>query len=352
MTLPLYIARLVGVRVLGALLVLVGILQILDLLEVTTDIIERQLGVSGIAYYALLRLPRLIQQAAPLAVLAGCLFAFAQLAQQSAVSAMRAAGMSAYRLALIATPVPILVALLQFAVAGWIAPQTDQVLDSWWRDTTPVAEQKAPSPKPFRLGRDIVVATPADPSGRVMTDVHIYRRDATGRLIQSTTAERATYGPQGWTLHNPEFETPGEVDVERSSATQMLWTDRLFPADVRALYSNNQIITHASLERAAGGGGASRATGYYKTQLQRGWAAPFATLIMLLIAAPVALTNFRSGGAQLLTLCLGAGLFFLVVDGIFTAIGESGMAPAIIAAWAAPLVFGAGALTALLRMEG
>lgn len=352
MTLPLYVSRLVGIRILAALAVLMGIMQILDLLEVTTDIIERHMGMGGIAYYALLRTPRLFQQAAPLAVLAGCLFAFSQLAQQSAVAAMRAAGMSAYRLAMIATPVPILVVILQLLMGGWLAPQTDQVLNNWWRATTPVAEQKAPKPRAFRMGRDIVVATPADDAGRILNDVHIYRRDQVGRMIQSTSAERATFGPEGWTLHNPQFETPGEVDVERSSATQMLWTNRLLPADVQALGSNNQVITHASLERAAEGGGASRAKGYYRTQLQRAWAAPFATLIMMLIASPVALSSFRSGGAQMLTTCLGAGLLFLVVDGVFTAVGESGLAPAFIAAWAAPLIFGAGAITALLKLEG
>ena len=76
MTLSTYLLKLMASRILTALLVLVGILQILDLLDVTTDILERDLGASGVGYYALLRLPRLIEQAAPLAVLAGALFAF------------------------------------------------------------------------------------------------------------------------------------------------------------------------------------------------------------------------------------------------------------------------------------
>src|SRR5690606_21935660 len=89
LTLTRHVVRLVGGRILAALAVLVGILQILDLLDVTTDILDRQLGAGGVAYYALLRMPRLIEQAAPLAVLAGALFAFTQLARESAVTAMR-----------------------------------------------------------------------------------------------------------------------------------------------------------------------------------------------------------------------------------------------------------------------
>ena len=65
MILRRHILRLVGTRVMAALVVLVSILQILDLLDVTTDILQRRLGVAGVFYYATLRLPSLIEQVAP-----------------------------------------------------------------------------------------------------------------------------------------------------------------------------------------------------------------------------------------------------------------------------------------------
>jgi len=88
----------VGTRVLAALVVLVAILQVLDLLDVTTDILSRKLGVAGVLYYAMLRLPSLVAQVAPLSVLAGSLFAFTQLARENAVVALRSTGFSAYQL--------------------------------------------------------------------------------------------------------------------------------------------------------------------------------------------------------------------------------------------------------------
>ena len=39
-------------------------------------------------------------------------------------------------------------------------------------------------------------------------------------------------------------------------------------------------------------------------------------------------------------------------DGAFTALGENGAAPAALAAWAAPAMFAALGLTALLYLEG
>jgi lipopolysaccharide export system permease protein len=49
---------------------------------------------------------------------------------------------------------------------------------------------------------------------------------------------------------------------------------------------------------------------------------------------------------------MGAGLLFLVVDGVFTALGESGTVPALLAAWAAPAIFAALGGSALLFQEG
>jgi lipopolysaccharide export system permease protein len=132
----------------------------------------------------------------------------------------------------------------------------------------------------------------------------------------------------------------------------MTWTPALKPQDVVALFSDQQVITAGSARRALEGGASARPASVYQMELQRGWAGPLGALVMLMLAAPVALVNFRSGGAQTLTACLGAGLLFMVVDGIFTALGESAAAAPVLAAWAAPLIFAGGGLTALLYMEG
>lgn len=153
MKLPLYVLRTVATRVLGAILILMAILQILDLLEVTTDILDRGLGVAGVFYYAALRAPRLFEQVAPLGVLAGGLFAFSQLARENAVVAMRASGISGYRIVLMAVPVAIAVLSLDALCAQVISPRTDPTLSAWWAATTPVAERKPPPPAPSAPAR-------------------------------------------------------------------------------------------------------------------------------------------------------------------------------------------------------
>lgn len=353
LTMTRYIVRLTGGRILASLAVLVGILQVLDLLDVTTDILERKLGATGVAYYALLRLPRLIEQAAPLSVLAGGLFAFTQLARDSAVTAMRATGMSAYRLLLMAMPAATAVMVLQFVVALTIAPHTDRTLASWWRETTPAAKVEPGKAGTFRIGTDVVVATPGDDAGRRLTDVTIYHRNAAGRLTQRTTSPLAVLTNGRWVLQTPRTETLAPQGVRESYADSMTWTDHLKPQDVRAVFHADQVVSAGSAKRALDGGASDRPQAFYATELQRIWAAPLAALVMLLLAAPTALAHFRGGqGGRLLVGCLGAGLMFMVVDGVFTAIGQSGAAPPFLAAWAAPVIFAALGLAALVYLEG
>lgn len=352
MTLSGYLLKLVGSRILIALLVLVGVLQILDLLDVTNDILDRDLGASGVGYYALLRLPRLIEQAAPLAVLAGSLFAFAKLAGDSAVTAMRSTGISAYRVTMMAAPAALLLAMTQLAIGMHIAPRTDRILSDWWQASTPKENRKAVDPVTFRVGDEIVVAAPRDPDGRSLEKVTIYRRDTTGRLVQRTSATAAVYENDRWRLIEPRFETLGTASVAEGQARSMDWTGNLPPSDVRTLAAGETTVTPAEASRALAGGLSVRPRTFYDTQLQRSWAAPVACLVMLLLAAPAGMANFRGGGATLVVQCLAAGLLFLVFDGAFTALGENGAAPPILAAWAAPAMFAALGATVLLYLEG
>ena len=69
-------------------------------------------------------------------------------------------------------------------------------------------------------------------------------------------------------------------------------------------------------------------------------------------AGPVLLVNFRSGGATTVVTCLGAGLIFLVTDGVFSALAEGGAIPSVLGAWGALTIFAALGATAMLVLEG
>jgi len=233
-----------------------------------------------------------------------------------------------------------------------IAPRTDTILSEWWQASASPDAAKAVDPVTFRVGDEIVVAVPRDPDGTSLEQVTIYKRDASGRLIQRTNAQAAVYEDGRWRLVEPRFETLGDDNVVESAAQRMDWTANLTPGDVRALAMGETTVTAAEASRALAGGLSTRPRTFYDTQLQRSWAAPVACLVMMLLAAPAALANFRGGGVTLTVQCLASGLLVLVFAGAFTALGENGAAPAVLAAWAAPSIFAALGVTALLYLEG
>jgi lipopolysaccharide export system permease protein len=265
---------------------------------------------------------------------------------------MRSSGISAYRLTMMAVPAALAIAVAQLAIGMVIAPRTDAALSAWWQASAPKDPSRVVDPVTFRVSDEIVVAVPRDPDGGSLEKVTIYRRDASGRLVQRTTAQAAVYDNGRWRLVEPRFESLGANGVAEGAAKSMDWTQSLKPADVRTLAEGQTSVTPAEASRALAGGLSVRPRTFYDTQLQRAWAAPAACLVMLLIAAPSALANFRGGGATLMVQCLAAGLLFLVFDGAFTALGENGAAPPLLAAWAAPAMFGALGVTMLLRLEG
>jgi lipopolysaccharide export system permease protein len=352
MTLSKFVLRTVMLRILAAAAILLGVLQILDLLDVTTDILDRGLGIGGVAYYAALRFPRLVEQVAPLSVLAGGLFAFAQLARESAVIAMRATGVSTYRLIAMAAPAAALVMLIDYATVELIAPRTDPVLEAWWRDTAPKPPEAA-GPRPFRSGADIVVAQSGDVAGALLKDVTIYRRNAAGGLAERIEAPSATFGRDGWRLQQPRMTRFTQDEAMTSTAAELIWNTALRPADVQVLLSAQQTPTAATARRALEGGGSERPASYYAVRLQKAFAGPIGIMVMLLLSAPVALGNFRNReGAILTAASLGAGLLFLVTDGLLNALGEGAALSPVLAAWTAPAVFAALATTVLLKLEG
>lgn len=353
MSLQRYVLSVTATRILAAAAVLMGILQVLDLLEVTTDILDRGLGLGGVLYYAALRTPRLVEQIAPISVLAGGLFAFSQMARESAIIAMRAAGISAYRIVAMAAPAAAAMMLLDFTCAQWIAPRTDPVLNAWWEAHTPAADRKASGPVSFRVGDDLVTAASASADGHALAAVKVYRRDTSGRLVERVDAQSATYAAKAWSLAKVTTTRFSGQRIDTVTASQMTWPSALRPVDVQALFSDNPAPSAGSARRALLNGGTDRPPSYYETRLLGAFAGPFGALVMLLLSAPVALANFRSRqGAVLLTAGLAAGLVFLVIDGLLSALGESGAISPVLAVWGAPVVFGALAINALINLEG
>jgi lipopolysaccharide export LptBFGC system permease protein LptF len=77
-----------------------------------------------------------------------------------------------------------------------------------------------------------------------------------------------------------------------------------------------------------------------RVQLNRKVATPVITLIMAILAVPFALSMGKRGSLTGIAVAIGVAIAYFMVAGIFGAMGDVNLLPALLAAWAPDVIFG------------
>lgn len=333
-----YLRRRVASQTLGLLLVLTALMQLLELLDVTGDVLDRQLGGVGLLKYALLRTPAEMVVALPLAALLGSMSAFYAMARHHEVIAMRCAGLSLKRLVAWLLPVPLVLAGIQFVLSDRVVPRAEAALKAWWDQTAP--PEKEAEPRWVQTREGPVSFVYASPDGRELRGLHIYRRDDDGLLTARLRAARASWAGGEWHLSDVEQLEVSPAELHRQSQPERDWSINLKPDDVLRL---DLVQPHLSsmmlVDVIAGERVGVQPLSFYQTVLYRTFTAPLAVFVMLLLAAPTARLMTRAGGGGSLLIALGLGLGYLLCDGIMAALGTGGRLSPVLAVSIAPALF-------------
>jgi lipopolysaccharide export LptBFGC system permease protein LptF len=86
-----------------------------------------------------------------------------------------------------------------------------------------------------------------------------------------------------------------------------------------------------------------------RVQLNHKLAYPLITLVMAVLAVPFALSMGRSGSLAGIGVAIAVAIVYLVVDGMFEAMGDVNMLPALLAAWSPDVLFALAGSYLLLR---
>jgi len=342
-----YLRRLLLTQTLGVLVALTALLQLLEMLDVTTDILKRHLGVGGVLHYAALRTPSEMVLALPLAMLIGSLFTFYTLARNHEFIAIRAAGIRLHAMLLAMLPVAILFAALQFMISDRIVPLAEASLADWWQASAlPEDDDDKDADKElswFRTDDGLVSVAQASRDGRHLQGVTIYRRDADGGFIGRITADGLDWQDGHWTLTQMRSLSLPGGSVQRQQEASALWRANLRPSDLKRLDTPNIPMSSETLmDVLAGARVGDRPLSYYRTALYRSYAAPFVLMLMLLLALPSTQAAQRGGGGGgSLLITLAAGLGLVLTTGLLGSLGQGGRLPAAAAAGLPLLMFAA-----------
>lgn len=359
----------------------VAFLLLLDLMNRGDEVVQRH-GKSALALakYAALRLPDLASFILPFAVLIAALLMLAKLARNNEIMALKASGLSFYRLLLSLAPAALLVGILHFLLNDQVVPRTARILQQWDAAALPAAPAgksaadtsaptspsgsvplTAPSPGPnqsiewIRDGDSFVRIEAVLADGKELHGVTIFERKAHAVLSERLLAERAMFDGTGWRLINVrKLSLADGQDRKPERVAEMPWQTSLTPDHLADLTTDPATLSMAEVwQFVAHPDVGSRPVDFYKTWMLRKIALPLVTIMMVLLAAPVAQGLQRHGGLGAgLAVGVGLGFLYFVADGLLLTLGEMGTIPPMIAAWSPTALFAALGVSALLKIEG
>lgn len=361
MTLTRYLSRLLAVRIVLVLLALAMLLQLLEMLDNAGTLVGAGVGAGGMLTYALWRLPLMAAQVLPIAVLAGALLTWLGLVRANELVALRAAGVTGWRLLVSVLPVALAASALHFALSDQIAPRTETAFAAWWQtieEKADVTRGEVPSENGsrrdwMRAGQTLIAVGGIDSDRRRIDAPVFVMLDDANRVERRLDARAAVKVDGNWQLVDVRDVVVGARDATETERETMEWPGTVSAEDVISAADPPVLLSIARLTAILSHAvPASFDAHHYRTVLHHQLALTLAAPLMILLAMPAAFGMTRFGGSGrgfLLGFALGLG--YLVMDGMLIAMGRAGVLPSFMAAWTAPIVFACIGVSLLLKLE-
>ena len=319
---------------------------VVELFERMNAIIVRQAPLYLLLEYFLYTIPFFLSQMLPFTTLLAALITLGVLSRNNEVVAIKAHGISGYRIIFPLLVLAALVTAFLFFCNEAFVPYSIRKAYYVWDVKVKKEEERAffKLNKIWYHGEDVVYNIQLlEPKEDILKGVTIYRFDKEFNLRRRIDAYEAHWTGEGWAFYGVvirDFPPGGEVVTKRYDAKDIPIPER--PEDFKKGMKKPEEMTYRELK---GYVERLRREGYdstrYVVDLHAKIAFPFLTLIMVLIGSPLALMAGRGHGggiAQGVGISLVMGFIYWAAFAISIAMGHAGTLPPLIAAWA-PNVF-------------
>ncbi len=354
-TVAKYMARLFLLRTFAILFGLVLVLQALDLLSQSGNILAvKGNGQAQILHYISLRIPQIISTFLPFSVLLGTILTLITMNQNSEIVALKATGLSAHQVL-----APLLVASLGVAVVSFtfndrIVARASATLDQWQRaDYGPVPLDRGERANVWVRDDDDLIEV-AQVRGRgegtQLGGITIYERRE-GSLRAIVRADRGQRDGDGWRIGPvTRFDVISGVQTRIPS---LLVARGVRPDQLTLSTVDAEGLSFRGLRDAIGDLKESgRPTKALEGALWHKLSGPLSSVLMPLLGAVAAFGIARSGKLFIRAVIgMALGFAYFVADNFALAMGNLGAYPPFLAAWAPFLLFFLIGEAVLIRTE-
>ncbi len=356
-----YILRSVTQVFLTCLAGLMTVYLVVDFFEQIRRFMRHDAAGSDVFWYFLFKIPGIVFQLAPVAVLMATLLSLGLLLRHNEITAMRGSGVSLFRLAVpylgFAGLVSLGLLLLSAVVVPLATARAEFIKEVHIKKKKPGVSLKAERTW-IQAGPNMLMNIQAvDPEGVTLRGITLYQLGPTFELLVVTEAEEAHYTPDGWILRmgvERRLFPGGKVMVEQF-LTKPVGLAQI-PEDFDSWLSReSQEMTLGSLKAYAD---RLQRNGYnfsrFLTDYHGRWAFPFVCLVLAVVGMALSLqrTGVRGGGMAIgIGQALGISFLYWTTHSVAIALGRGGVLIPFAAGWVANLLFISFGLYLLLRVR-
>jgi LPS export ABC transporter permease LptF/LPS export ABC transporter permease LptG len=332
---------------------LAGFVLIFDaftLFDLLGDIARNHVPFLTVVNYFRYLIPLMIYQLAPLATLVATLVSLAILAKNNEVIALKASGISLYRLVVPLLLAGILVSGCLFLLDDTFLPYANQRQDALRNEI-----KGRPAQTYFEPARQWIYGENSkiynyelfDSDRQLFGGLNVFELDpATFQMHRRIFATRAAWEPTeslwvltgGWVR---DFGSDGRVvryePFKLTTLPELTEPPGYFRREVRQSFQMNwrQLGEYIASLRQAGFD-----TARLSVQWQKKFAFPLIAAIIVFLGAPFAFLVGTRGAVGGIAVAVGIGVVYWSTAALFEAMGSAGQLPPLLAAWAPDAIFG------------
>ncbi len=356
-SLSVYIGKSFATWCAGTYGALIGLIALLETIELLRRTASRDVGIGLILEMVLLKLPLMTVEAAPFVILLGGMLAFAHLNRTQELVIVWGSGISIWQFLV----PPFIITFLTgcFLVVFFSPLSSATTLRLEYLENTYLKGQSSFIRisgnglwlrQADKSGQSVIHANRLNPENMVLNDAMIIRFNAQGQFIERKDASQATLKNNHWLLEDVLTTTPDHNPV--LSEKEEIKTN-LTPEKIKESFASPKVISFWDLPEFIE---SMQNAGFSAIKYRLYWysmlAKPFLLCAMVLIAAVFSVRITRSGGITMVAITgIMLGFLFHFLSNVVYALGSIGSLPVLLAAWAPVTIISLLGLALLMHLE-
>ncbi len=351
-----YIAKSIVTIFIFTILTFCFLYTLIDITAQLDEFIDRKVPIDILVQYYISYFPIILSQPiSSVACLIAVLFTFSTLNSNNEVVAMRASGLSFWKITKPAVMFGLIISVLVFWVNERLVPQATEVTQQIRNENMVLLVDRMRKKKEkiknltfYGLKNRLYFIDTFDAEAQELRGITIIEHDEQQNMKQKIVALKGVWTGIAWkfyqcqitTFSNTDISTPLKIKVYKEKLMDIKESPNDFLRQRLNVTSMNIRQLKSYIDRFSKSG-AAKALNNMRVDLHQKIAYPFGNFVIVLLGLPFALMirSRKGSGFMAVGLALVLGFLYYVANAVFLAFGKGGLFPPVLSAWATPLLF-------------